>query len=143
MKVSFIAASLLSLAVAGSASPALSTRTDKSIDDAAKSCNANQVVACCNPSSTQSSAGLLSAIVGPILGNGCTGVSATVCKWFHLLNYHLLRTLCILVTKSYCDKRKVAILSGNGATAVCGNTNTVKCCNGNKQTVRNIPKPPS
>ncbi|KAB2571616.1 hypothetical protein BFW01_g7464 [Lasiodiplodia theobromae] len=106
MKVSFIAASLLSLAVAGSASPALSTRTDKSIDDAAKSCNANQVVACCNPSSTQSSAGLLSAIVGPILGNGCTGVSATV----------------------------LAILSGNGATAVCGNTNTVKCCNGNKQT---------
>lgn len=84
MKASTIISTIISFAVVASAVPTanndIEARTDKTLGGASQTCSANQVVSCCNSSNKQSSAGLLSAIVGPILGNGCTGVSASIRK---------------------------------------------------------------
>ncbi|KAF2013179.1 hypothetical protein BU24DRAFT_410952 [Aaosphaeria arxii CBS 175.79] len=89
-------------AILAAASPVAST-PPKGISDADKACG-DQVVSCCNPTNKESSSGLISAIVGPILANGCVGVSANA------LN----------------------ILSPIIDTAgMCG-SNTIQCCSGNK-----------
>ncbi|KAF4309803.1 hypothetical protein GTA08_BOTSDO02414 [Botryosphaeria dothidea] len=110
MKASTICSVIVTMAVAASAVPTanneVEARTDKTMGGASQTCSANQVVSCCNNSNKQNSAGLISAILGPILGNGCTGVGVPV------LN----------------------ILSGKPASQVCGNQNSVKCCKGNKNT---------
>ena len=76
---SFVA--ILSLAVLAAASPVLDTRTPpKSPQDASDACGDN-VVSCCNGSSESNSSGLISAIVGPILANGCLGVGLNASKF--------------------------------------------------------------
>lgn len=68
--------SILALAVFATATPMISPRTPpKGVGDASKACG-SQVVSCCNPTNKESSSGLISAIAGPILANGCLGVSA-------------------------------------------------------------------
>ncbi|KAH7123824.1 hypothetical protein B0J11DRAFT_580587 [Dendryphion nanum] len=97
---SFIA--ILALAVLAMANPITST-PPKNIGDTDKACG-NQVVSCCNASSEESGSGLISAIISPILVNGCLGVSASA-----------LNILSPLVDTG----------------AMCGD-NEVKCCPGNK-----------
>ncbi|KAF2731827.1 hypothetical protein EJ04DRAFT_525826 [Polyplosphaeria fusca] len=101
------ALSILALAAIAIASP-LDVRTGggppKSISDADKACGSSSVVSCCNGSSESDSSGLISAIVGPILANGCLGVSLSA-----------LNILGPLIDTG----------------AMCG-SNTVKCCTGNK-----------
>ncbi|KAF2268044.1 hypothetical protein CC78DRAFT_576593 [Lojkania enalia] len=87
-------------------STAMVARTPpKGIPEADEACGDN-VVSCCNPTNKESSSGLISAIAGPILANGCVGVGANA------LN----------------------ILSGITDTATMCGDNEVKCCSGNKNT---------
>jgi hypothetical protein len=74
--------SILAFAVLATASPALSPRTPpKGVKDASDACGDN-VVSCCNPTNKESSSGLISAIVGPILANGCVGVGLNASMLF-------------------------------------------------------------
>ncbi|EKG09227.1 hypothetical protein MPH_13779 [Macrophomina phaseolina MS6] len=108
MKASTICSTIISMAVVASAVPTaenkIEARTGKTLGSASQTCSANQVVSCCNSSNKESSAGLISLLLGPILGNGCTGIGATI------LN----------------------VLSPLDTDQVCGNENTVKCCEGSK-----------
>lgn len=72
--------SILALAVLAAASPMVGN-APSGVGAASKSCG-NQVVACCNPTDKAASSGLLSVLVGPILGNGCLGVSANAGQYF-------------------------------------------------------------
>ncbi|KAF2751016.1 hypothetical protein M011DRAFT_474493 [Sporormia fimetaria CBS 119925] len=96
---------ILALATMAVATP-LSTRTGgtppKGIKDASDACGDN-VVSCCNPTNEESSSGLISAIVGPILANGCLGVAANA---VNILNP-------IVDTGSMCGDNEVKCCSGN------------------------------
>ncbi|KAL1633199.1 hypothetical protein SLS56_003062 [Neofusicoccum ribis] len=115
MKFSTIASTFISMAVVASAVPTanveveIEARTDKTLGGASETCNANQVVSCCNTSDKQTNVGgLLGTLLGgSILSPGsCSGISVPI------LN----------------------ILSTTSASSACGNSNTVKCCSGSKQT---------
>ncbi|GME25328.1 hypothetical protein GTA08_BOTSDO02414 [Neofusicoccum parvum] len=115
MKFSTIASTFISMAVVASAVPTanveveIEARTDKTLGGASETCNANQVVSCCNTSDkTTNVGGLLGSLIGSVslLSGSCTGVSVPI------LN----------------------ILSSVSASSACGNSNTVKCCSGSKQT---------
>lgn len=90
MKASTICSTIISMAVVATAIPtadvAIEARTDKTIGEASNTCNANQVVSCCNTSSKQTSLGLLGPLlnllgVSSILsGNSCSGIKANVRK---------------------------------------------------------------
>lgn len=80
---SFLA--ILSLAVLAIATPITST-PPKGISDAEKSCG-EQVVSCCNPTNKETSSGLISAIVGPILANGCLGVGVNAREFLLGMKY--------------------------------------------------------
>ncbi|KAL1643282.1 hypothetical protein SLS58_004953 [Diplodia intermedia] len=112
MKASTIISTVVSMAVVASAVPTadnvkVEARTDKTLSGASKTCSADQVVSCCNPTDKTTNTGLLSGLLsGTILGNSCVGIGATV------LN----------------------ILGASPASGVCGNSNSVKCCAGDKNT---------
>ncbi|OJD29821.1 hemagglutinin [Diplodia corticola] len=110
MKASTIISTIVSMAVVASAVPtadvAVEARTDKTLTGASETCSSNQVVSCCNTSDKTTSTGLLSTIIGSIAGNSCVGVGASV------LN----------------------LLGASPANGVCGNSNSVKCCSGDKNT---------
>ncbi|KKY19345.1 hypothetical protein UCDDS831_g05550 [Diplodia seriata] len=112
MKASTIISTVVSMAVVANAVPTadnvkVEARTDKSLGGAAQTCSSNQVVSCCNPTDKTTNTGLLAGLLsGSILGNSCVGIGASI------LN----------------------ILSPNSASGVCGNSNSVKCCAGDKNT---------
>ncbi|KAK7725096.1 hypothetical protein SLS57_004009 [Botryosphaeria dothidea] len=114
------------MAVAASAVPTanneVEARTDKTLGGASNTCSSTQVVSCCNNSNKQNSAGLISAISGPILGNGCTGIGANA----------------LIPLEADGKLSSVTTLSNKPASSVCGNQNSVKCCQGNKNTVSHI-----
>ncbi|KAK0661142.1 hypothetical protein DIS24_g2818 [Lasiodiplodia hormozganensis] len=112
MKASTICSTIISMAVVATAIPtadvAIEARTDKTIGQASETCNANQVVSCCNTSSKQTNLGLLAGLLNGLSvlsGNSCSGIGVPI------LN----------------------VLNGVNANSVCGNENTVKCCSGSKQ----------
>ncbi|KAL0254383.1 hypothetical protein SLS55_009858 [Diplodia seriata] len=116
MKASTIISTVVSMAVVASAVPTadnvkVEARTDKSLGGAAQTCSSNQVVSCCNPTDKTTNTGLLAGLLsGSILGNSCVGIGATI------------------------SRLSVNILSPNSASGVCGNSNSVKCCAGDKNT---------
>ncbi|KAF2841876.1 hypothetical protein M501DRAFT_1013261 [Patellaria atrata CBS 101060] len=92
----------ISFAILAAAAPSKRT-TPKTIGGASEMCSPDQTLSCCNPSSEDYSAGLISAIVGPVLANSCVGVGANV----------------------------VSVLTNVAPESLCGSTE-VSCCTGNK-----------
>ncbi|KAF9633715.1 hypothetical protein BFW01_g4609 [Lasiodiplodia theobromae] len=117
MKASTICSTIISMAVVATAIPtadvAIEARTDKTIGEASNTCNANQVVSCCNTSTKQTSVGGILSPVLALLGLGSA------------------------LSGNSCSGLSVPVLSGilsSSASSVCGADNSVQCCGGDKQT---------